>query len=84
MKGGRFTKIPVEAQGLERRIYRIDVYHLLPGVIGTSVIDENNFIGKPVFLHDAVNPLTEFRDRLLFVLCRNNNGYVHSAFQSVA
>ena len=66
VENGKYTRghsiLPIAIEDTGDDIYRIDVYHLLPGVIGTSVINENNFIGKAVILHHTVNPLTEFRD----------------------
>ena len=49
----------------------------LPGGIVASIVHQDDFPGKPVFFHDPPDPMDQFRQGLLFIKERNDNGDVH-------
>lgn len=71
-----FAIVAAETYAEDARVLLMQLFHTLPGIIRTAVVDNDDFVGICGGLHDALNPLSELTETLLLVKRGHNDGQI--------
>ena len=78
VEGWAFAVVATEFYAVNRiGILFLETFYHVPRIVGTAVADEDDLVAEAVIYHYSLDPAKELGQRLVFVVERNNNAYIH-------
>ena len=78
LQRSRFTIVPTERNTTHLLVLFLQVADDFPRIVGTAVINKQNFKRKRMLVHHAHNPFAQFGQGFLLVIQRNYNRNIHN------